>query len=76
LQIPFTKKKKKKKKKKKLKNNKKPNWFLIPAFNCKGLLLDALAADVMAPFLAWLAKLCPKGSCMPPLVICKISQNA
>jgi hypothetical protein len=26
--------------------------FEIPALSCKGLLLDALAADVMAPFLA------------------------
>jgi hypothetical protein len=76
LQIPFTKKKKKKKKTLNLKLTKKAMCFEIPAFNCKGLLLDALAADVMAPFLAWLAKLCPKGSCMPPLVICKISQNA
>jgi len=50
--------------------------FEIPALSCKGLLLDALAANVMAPFFAWLAKFCPRGSCMPPLAVCKISQSA
>jgi hypothetical protein len=50
--------------------------FEIPTLNYKGLLLDALVADVMAPFLAWLAKLCPGVSCVPPLAICMISQSA
>jgi hypothetical protein len=50
--------------------------FEIPALTCKGLLLDALLTNVMAPFLTWLAKLCLRGSCMPPLADYKISQNA
>jgi hypothetical protein len=50
--------------------------FEIPTLNCKGLLLDALLADVMAPFLAQLTKLYPGGSCVPLFVICMISQNA
>jgi hypothetical protein len=50
--------------------------FEIPALSCKGLLLDALAVDVMDPFLARLAKLYPRDSCMPPLAVCKISQSA
>jgi len=39
-------------------------------------VLDALTADVMAPFFAWLAKLYPRGSCMPPLAVYRISQSA
>jgi hypothetical protein len=50
--------------------------FEIPALNCKGLLLDALVVDVMAPFLTWFAKLCHGGSCVPLLAICMISQSA
>jgi hypothetical protein len=50
--------------------------FEIPALNCKGLLLDALVANVMAPFLARLAKLCLRGSYMPLLTVYMISQNA
>jgi len=43
--------------------------FEIPTLNCKGLLLDALVTDVMVPFLAWLAKLCLRGSCVPLLIV-------
>jgi hypothetical protein len=34
----------------------------ILALNCKGLLVDALVVDVMAPFFTQLAKLYPRGS--------------
>jgi len=47
--------------------------FEIPALNCKGLLLNALVANVMAPFLARLTKLCTRGSCVPLLAIYMIS---
>jgi hypothetical protein len=50
--------------------------FEILALNCKGLLLDAFMVDAMVPFLARLAKLCPRGSCVPLLAIYMISQNA
>ncbi len=44
--------------------------FEIPPLNCKGLLLDALVADIMAPFLAQLAKFYLGGLCVPILAIC------
>jgi hypothetical protein len=47
--------------------------FEILALNCKGLLLDALVVDVMAFSLARLAKLYPRGSCVPLLAISMIS---
>jgi len=47
--------------------------FEIPTLYCKGLLLNAFVADVMAPFLTQLAKLCLGGSCVPLLAICMIS---
>jgi hypothetical protein len=47
--------------------------FEIPALNCKVLLLDALVANIMAPFLAQLAKLCTRGSYVPLLAIYMIS---
>jgi hypothetical protein len=50
--------------------------FEIPTFNCKGLLLNALLVDAMAPFLAWLAKACLGGSCVPLLAKYMTSQNA
>jgi hypothetical protein len=50
--------------------------FEIPILNCKGLLLNALVANVMAPFLARLAKLWLGGSCVPLLAVYMISQNA
>jgi hypothetical protein len=43
--------------------------FEIPTLNCKGLLLGALVVDAMVTFLAWLAKNCPRGSCVPLLAI-------
>ncbi len=50
--------------------------FEILALNCKGFLLDAFVANVMAPFLTCPAKLCLGGSCVPLLAICMISQSA
>jgi len=47
--------------------------FGIPALNYKGLLLDALVVDIMAPFLTRLTKLYPGGSCVPLFAICMIS---
>jgi hypothetical protein len=47
--------------------------FEILALNCKGLLLHAFVVDAMVPFFARLAKLYPRGSCVPLLAICMIS---
>jgi hypothetical protein len=50
--------------------------FEIPTLNYEGLLLYALVADVMVPFLAQLVKLYPRGSCVPLFAIYMISQSA
>jgi hypothetical protein len=48
-------------------------WFEILALNYKGLLLNALVANTMVLFLTRLAKLYPRGSCVPLLAIYMIS---